>query len=74
MLLLMSLLKFVTAQGVGMPAWGVAHSQGTQDFDSKAKKKRRKEAKERASARGLNTDGVLACALQTGLCLQQTTQ
>ncbi len=57
-----------------MPAWGVAHSQGTQDFDSKAKKKRRKEAKERASARGLNTDGVLACALQTGLCLQQTTQ
>ncbi len=45
--------KSVTAQGVGMPAWGVAHSQGTQDFDSKAKKKRRKEAKERASARGL---------------------
>ncbi len=34
----------VTAQGVGMPAWGVAHSQGTQDFDTKARKKRRKES------------------------------
>ncbi len=41
-----------TAQGVGMPAWGVAHSQGTQDFDSKAKERKegRKLKKERVLA------------------------
>ncbi len=35
-----------------MPAWGVAHSQGTQDFDSKLKKekKERKLKKERVLA------------------------
>ncbi len=54
-----------------MPAWGVAHSQGTQDFDSKAKERKEgKKAKERASARGLNTNGGVVRAVQTEFCLQ----